>query len=197
MNLRLLLCSVVFLAQLLITQPLANAAMRAETYEDGLILGRRNGDLIANRIAARTIAVRGCAAVQEFHDAIMVVTRGIGSATMKIGSSRFGLGFARGYLEVLEIEEAKISRDCGEGHSWVGQYFGETVGVLTCQVLRGDLDGSVTLDDLASLSILLGEVGVDARGQCVFAATEALLSCTTDRPSDLDVHFVAELLCGF
>src|SRR4051812_5901128 len=58
------------------TPPLEIERLSAGTYQQGLALGRRNGEILVNRIKLSTLGARpDCRRVDDFQDALVKVTR--------------------------------------------------------------------------------------------------------------------------
>lgn len=111
-------------------------------YEDGHILGERNGSILAGRIKLSTIGRQGCShqSVKEMEKALLQVTRNLQLPENSRASKDFSLGFYEGYLKSLKSEIKNARRECKQTTYLDGLFPGELYGNLVCNTLEIDIE---------------------------------------------------------
>lgn len=120
----------------------------AGTFEQGLEIGRRNGDLIAQRLTDRTVGVEGCAGIGKLERGLLAVTRSIRPPAQ--ASDALVRGFYRGYLDSVRAAIRSARRGCDAVRLDRGDIVGEIYGSLLCQVAGVSVE-AVTRFEVESL----------------------------------------------
>jgi hypothetical protein len=113
--------------------PLEIERLSAGTYQQGLQLGRRNGDILVNRLRLSTLGTRNdCRRVDDFQEALVKVTRGVRPPANS--EDALVAGFYRGYIDSVRKAIRDARTGCGIRHFSSGAYAGQLYGALVCQV---------------------------------------------------------------
>ncbi len=100
--------------------------------EQGYSLGRRNGDILVDRVRDRTVGIEGCRGVRKMQDTLTKVTRSIRAPLNS--SEGVTIGFYRGYLDSVREAIRDTRRGCNISRFDDGLFAGELYGSLLCQV---------------------------------------------------------------
>ncbi len=120
----------------------------AGTFEQGLEIGRRNGDLIAQRLTDRTVGTEGCTGIGKLERGLLAVTRSIRPPAS--ASDALVRGFYRGYLNSVREAIRSTRRGCDLSRLDRGDVVGEIYGSLLCQVASLSVE-AVTRFEVESL----------------------------------------------
>jgi hypothetical protein len=159
------------------TEPVTEVA---GTLEQGVALGRRNGEIMALRLRSRTVDVEGCVAMKKLEDAMLAVTRSIRPPA---GDEALARGFFRGYLDALKTSVREVRDECGSGRIMEGTFAGALIGNIVCRAAIVDVNIAIGIE----LDSFFDGVGSDDEllSQCSLSAKTVLQDCGNGQFSEL------------
>lgn len=110
----------------------------AGTFEEGLQVGGRNGTLLAERVHKATVGKKGCAALNQFQNALNSVTARARPTVSR--GSKFTAGFYQGYLNAVREAIKETRTECKVRRFSDGIFPGALIGNVYCAVALEDVD---------------------------------------------------------
>ncbi len=158
--------------------PATNSAM-AGTFKQGYTLGERNGDILVQRLRARTVEISGCAAVDELEAALLNVSAKIKPpvAAGAAPDAKFIKGFYKGYIDALKAGIQEVRAQCHASVFESGEFTGNLFGALLCQISTISID---IVTSVEATPFYDGWTGGELARQdeCRIAAEVTLESCS-------------------
>lgn len=151
----------------------AGNALSAGSYQDGLTLGHRNGELIVNRLRASTVGIKGCMALPKLEQALIKVAQNI---TPPQGGDLLVKGFFKGYLDSIRgaIHQTRLGCQASSFHN--GEWAGIFYGTLLCKVSQISIEMAQSLEVEALYDGWSGS-SKEIKQECRTAANVTLKSC--------------------
>lgn len=156
-------------------------ALSAGSYQDGLILGHRNGEIIVGRLRAGTIGVRGCSALPKLEQALIKVVQNI---TAPQGGDQLVRGFFKGYLDSVRDAIHQTRWTCQASTFDNGEWAGIFYGTLLCKLSVISIDMAQSLE-MEPLYEGWSGSSSDVKHECRTAANVTLKSCKLSSGSPL------------
>jgi hypothetical protein len=151
----------------------------AGTFEQGYELGRRNGQIISQRLRERTVETEGCRAIPRLQEALLKVTRTVRPPAHS--QDALVRGFFRGYLDSVRKAIRDARNGCGVRQHTDGIFAGSLYGALLCQVSTISLEAVTTLE-VESLYAGWAGSSDEIISECRTAATVTLKECDDRLP---------------
>lgn len=106
------------------------------TFAEGHQVGLRNGALIAERVHKKTVGKHGCRALNDFQNALNVVTARVRPASNR--GTRFTAGFYQGYVDAIKDAVKETRTECKQRRFSDGLFPGAIFGNVFCQAAYED-----------------------------------------------------------
>jgi hypothetical protein len=147
----------------------------AGSFQQGIELGNRNGDLIVQRLRARTVDVYGCAATDDLEAALVSVTRRLRPPLSQ--DDQLVRGFFRGYSKAIARGIRDVRDECDHHAHEQGDFAGQFAGALLCQVSTLSVEFATSLEVTGLYDGWSGGSN-QVIEQCITAAQVTLKECS-------------------
>ena len=152
----------------------AGNALSAGSYQDGLMMGHRNGELIVGRLRASTVGVKGCMALPKLEQALIKVAQNISAPVQ--GGDLLVRGFFKGYLDSVRDGIYQTRKGCQVASYDNGEWAGVFYGTMLCKVSQISIDIAQSLEVEALYEGWSGSSSI-VKQECRIAASVTLKSC--------------------
>ena len=164
--------------------------------QQGLQLGLRNGSLIAKRIKDRTIGIQGCAALEQYQQGLLQVSRSVQApAVDDSNDSDIAVGFFEGYLSAIKRAISSSRQECSLSSFEQGNLVGELHGSLICKISHVNVN-ALSVIEISPIHEGWSGGQPQVIEQCEQSAELVLKSCSQDLGSvENTLTLAIELSC--
>jgi|GEM_PF-6747822 len=120
------------------------------SFQQGYELGKRNGEIISDRLKDRTVGVDGCAGIPKLQDALVSVTKTVRppviSADDPAANDAVVRGFYQGYIDAVRENIRETRQICDRSAFNSGDFAGNLYGSVLCQVTKVSVETAMALE---------------------------------------------------
>ena len=161
---------------------------------DGYALGRRNGEILVDRLSKATVGREGCAGIGHLQQALVSVASRI--RTPLGTSTALSAGFIDGYLDAIRAGVRDLRHACSiDAFDDRGEFAGALAGGAICSAVSVSLDVATSLEARSLYEGWSGGLEENVAG-CVTQIDLELSQCVEDDVSRAALSLAVERSCA-